>query len=158
MAHEQLGGPKAGLEPEVVQRLLGACQDAKRFAYCPYSRYPVGAALLTSEGKIFTGEEAGSSAPRPAWPREMGVGGKLRPLLGSQAEPPNPPGSPPLAPERQGWGSQPRWLRNSAKVASGRISGVAAVTARARDPGRCGLATSCFNASDILVAPDRLQC
>ncbi|KAM3824305.1 cytidine deaminase isoform 2-T2 [Vipera latastei] len=55
MAHEQLGGPKAGLEPEVVQRLLGACQDAKRFAYCPYSRYPVGAALLTAEGKIFTG-------------------------------------------------------------------------------------------------------
>ncbi|XP_070812128.1 LOW QUALITY PROTEIN: cytidine deaminase [Pituophis catenifer annectens] len=55
MAHEQGGSPRAGLEPEGVQLLLVACQEAKRFAYCPYSKYPVGAALLTSEGKIFTG-------------------------------------------------------------------------------------------------------
>uniref|UniRef100_A0A8C5WQZ4 Serine/threonine-protein kinase PINK1, mitochondrial n=1 Tax=Laticauda laticaudata TaxID=8630 RepID=A0A8C5WQZ4_LATLA len=55
MAHEQQGSPMAGLELETVQHLLAACQKAKRFAYCPYSNYPVGAALLTSEGKIFTG-------------------------------------------------------------------------------------------------------
>ncbi|XP_026576697.1 cytidine deaminase [Pseudonaja textilis] len=55
MAHEQRGSPAAGLELETVQRLLAACQKAKSFAYCPYSKYPVGAALLTSEGKIFTG-------------------------------------------------------------------------------------------------------
>lgn len=122
MAHEQLGGPKAGLEPEVVQRLLVACQDAKRFAYCPYSRYPVGAALLTAEGKIFTGEEAGSSASWPTWPREGGwVGAKRWPLLGSQAEPPSPPCSPSLPPDRKGWVGQPRCLRNSAKGASGKI-------------------------------------
>ncbi|XP_034280181.1 cytidine deaminase [Pantherophis guttatus] len=55
MAHKQGGSPRAGLEPEGVQLLLVACQEATRFAYCPYSKYPVGAALLTSEGKIFTG-------------------------------------------------------------------------------------------------------
>ncbi|KAG8142466.1 hypothetical protein E2320_006369, partial [Naja naja] len=54
MAHEQRVSPMAGLELGMVQRLLAACQKAKRFAYCPYSKYPVGAALLTSEGKIFT--------------------------------------------------------------------------------------------------------
>ncbi|XP_032087523.1 cytidine deaminase [Thamnophis elegans] len=55
MAQEQRGSPRDGLHPEGLQRLLAACQEAKRFAYCPYSKYPVGAALLTAEGKIFTG-------------------------------------------------------------------------------------------------------
>ncbi|XP_070614327.1 cytidine deaminase [Erythrolamprus reginae] len=56
MAHKQQGPvPRGSLQPEGVQRLVAACQEAKRFAYCPYSKYPVGAALLTSEGEIFTG-------------------------------------------------------------------------------------------------------
>ncbi|XP_007423177.1 cytidine deaminase isoform X2 [Python bivittatus] len=61
MAHQQQsvlqasGRPGTAVGPEAMQRLLAACQEAKRFAYCPYSKYPVGAALLTSEGKIFTG-------------------------------------------------------------------------------------------------------
>jgi cytidine deaminase len=37
---------------------LTLCKQAaevRKFAYAPYSRYPVGAALLTSTGKIYTG-------------------------------------------------------------------------------------------------------
>ncbi len=38
-----------------TQRLLEAAREAQAHAYAPYSHYPVGAALLTSEGQIFTG-------------------------------------------------------------------------------------------------------
>ncbi len=37
---------------------LALCKQAaevRKFAYAPYSKYPVGAALLTSTGKIYTG-------------------------------------------------------------------------------------------------------
>lgn len=37
------------------QQLIEAAKDVSRFAYCPYSRYPVGAALLTFDDKIYTG-------------------------------------------------------------------------------------------------------
>uniref|UniRef100_A0A9L0TJZ7 Cytidine deaminase n=3 Tax=Equus TaxID=9789 RepID=A0A9L0TJZ7_HORSE len=43
------------LEPEQVQQLLLSCQEAKKSAYCPYSHFPVGAALLTLDGRIFSG-------------------------------------------------------------------------------------------------------
>ncbi len=36
-------------------KLLAAAKKAQGFAYAPYSRYKVGAAVLTSRGKIFTG-------------------------------------------------------------------------------------------------------
>ncbi len=36
-------------------RLLRAARRAQRNAYAPYSRFPVGAALLTKNGKIYTG-------------------------------------------------------------------------------------------------------
>ncbi|XP_037355878.1 cytidine deaminase [Talpa occidentalis] len=52
MAQER---PAAGLEPQQVQRLLLTCQEAKKSAYCPYSHFPVGAALLTRDGRIFSG-------------------------------------------------------------------------------------------------------
>ncbi|KAG2457941.1 CDD deaminase, partial [Polypterus senegalus] len=39
----------------VVKELILKCQQARARAYCPYSKYPVGAALLTKEGKIFQG-------------------------------------------------------------------------------------------------------
>ncbi|XP_033012397.1 cytidine deaminase [Lacerta agilis] len=58
---QQLGGasnptvPSSALGPEQVKLLLAASEEAKQFAYCPYSNYPVGAALLTSDGKIFSG-------------------------------------------------------------------------------------------------------
>ncbi|XP_060266727.1 cytidine deaminase isoform X1 [Ovis aries] len=52
MAQER---PSLVLEPQHVQRLLLSCQEAKKSAYCPYSRFPVGAALLTGDGRIFSG-------------------------------------------------------------------------------------------------------
>jgi cytidine deaminase len=35
---------------------------AKEFAYCPYSHFPVGAALLTASGRIYTGCNVESSS------------------------------------------------------------------------------------------------
>lgn len=35
--------------------LLNAAMEARKFSYAPYSHFNVGAALLTREGKIFTG-------------------------------------------------------------------------------------------------------
>ncbi|XP_006862468.1 PREDICTED: cytidine deaminase [Chrysochloris asiatica] len=43
------------LKPEHIQQLLLSCLEAKKSAYCPYSHFPVGAALLTREGRIFLG-------------------------------------------------------------------------------------------------------
>ncbi|WP_227764319.1 cytidine deaminase [Zhaonella formicivorans] len=37
------------------QELIQAALDAKKHAYVPYSKFPVGAALLTKSGKIYTG-------------------------------------------------------------------------------------------------------
>ncbi|XP_016070071.1 PREDICTED: cytidine deaminase [Miniopterus natalensis] len=47
--------PAYVLDPEYIQQLLLCSQEAKKFAYCPYSHFPVGAALLTRDGKIFSG-------------------------------------------------------------------------------------------------------
>ncbi|EAW94933.1 cytidine deaminase, isoform CRA_c [Homo sapiens] len=47
--------PACTLKPECVQQLLVCSQEAKKSAYCPYSHFPVGAALLTQEGRIFKG-------------------------------------------------------------------------------------------------------
>jgi|GEM_PF-394616 len=38
-----------------VERLIEAAVQAQKRAYCPYSRYPVGAAVLTDSGRIFAG-------------------------------------------------------------------------------------------------------
>ena len=43
------------LTNEVKQDLIEAARKARTQAYAPYSRYPVGAALITSSGKVFTG-------------------------------------------------------------------------------------------------------
>ncbi|XP_069597108.1 cytidine deaminase isoform X1 [Ranitomeya imitator] len=48
-------GDGGGLEPEVIQRLIQKSQEAKAFAHCPYSRFRVGAALLSPDGRIFLG-------------------------------------------------------------------------------------------------------
>lgn len=37
------------------QRLIKAAQKAASRAYCPYSKFPVGAAILSSAGSIFAG-------------------------------------------------------------------------------------------------------
>jgi cytidine deaminase len=36
-------------------RLMGEARKARRMAYAPYSHFPVGAALLTAEGRVFHG-------------------------------------------------------------------------------------------------------
>lgn len=42
-------------DPETLIHLLGMAKEASANAYAPYSRFPVGAALLTADGKIITG-------------------------------------------------------------------------------------------------------
>ena len=39
----------------VLKKLLAAAQAARRHAYAPYSKFRVGAAVLTMDGKIFNG-------------------------------------------------------------------------------------------------------
>uniref|UniRef100_A0A669QQE6 Cytidine deaminase n=1 Tax=Phasianus colchicus TaxID=9054 RepID=A0A669QQE6_PHACC len=46
--------PCCVLGSECLQLLLRRCREAKDCAYCPYSRFPVGAALLTAGGEIFS--------------------------------------------------------------------------------------------------------
>lgn len=46
----------AAPQGEHLQLLLRRSREAKNCAYCPYSRFPVGAALLTASGEIFSGK------------------------------------------------------------------------------------------------------
>lgn len=42
--------------PSVIrQKLIQTAKHAQKAAYCPYSRYPVGAAVLTESGRIYPG-------------------------------------------------------------------------------------------------------
>ena len=43
------------MEKAQQQKLIDAAVDAQKKAYAPYSHYKVGAAVLTEEGKIYTG-------------------------------------------------------------------------------------------------------
>jgi cytidine deaminase len=47
--------PTEKLSQEQRQRLLQSAREAMQRAYAPYSHFKVGAALLTSEGRIFSG-------------------------------------------------------------------------------------------------------
>ena len=38
-----------------IERLIETAVQAQKRAYCPYSRYPVGAAVLTAGGRVFPG-------------------------------------------------------------------------------------------------------
>jgi cytidine deaminase len=48
-------GPSPALDPETARALLGRAREARRNAYAPYSHFPVGAALLARDGRVFTG-------------------------------------------------------------------------------------------------------
>ncbi len=43
------------IEEEKKERLIKRAKDARKNAYAPYSGFKVGAALLTSDGSIYTG-------------------------------------------------------------------------------------------------------
>jgi len=43
------------MEKETVLKLVKAAVEAKEKAYAPYSNYHVGAAVLTTDGTVFTG-------------------------------------------------------------------------------------------------------
>eukprot|EP00066_Takifugu_rubripes_P015757 XP_011605023.1 PREDICTED: cytidine deaminase-like [Takifugu rubripes] len=40
---------------DLIKELVSKCLQARNAAYCPYSRFPVGAAVLTPDGAIITG-------------------------------------------------------------------------------------------------------
>src|SRR6516162_4778763 len=40
---------------DLVQELVRAARAASERAYCPYSHFPVGAAVLTEAGRVFAG-------------------------------------------------------------------------------------------------------
>jgi cytidine deaminase len=40
---------------KAIERLIETAVQAQKRAYCPYSRYPVGAAVLTEGGRVFAG-------------------------------------------------------------------------------------------------------
>ena len=41
--------------PRAIARLIASAISAQKSAYCPYSRYPVGASVLTESGRIYSG-------------------------------------------------------------------------------------------------------
>jgi len=47
--------PKTVIPKPVRDLLVRAAREAAAKAYCPYSHYPVGAAVLTQDGRIYTG-------------------------------------------------------------------------------------------------------
>ncbi|MFN2363451.1 MAG: cytidine deaminase [Halarsenatibacteraceae bacterium] len=43
------------MDKEIIEKLKQKAQEAREQAYVPYSEFPVGAALLTVNGNIYTG-------------------------------------------------------------------------------------------------------
>jgi cytidine deaminase len=84
----------------VADRLVEAARAAQEHAYCPYSRYRVGAALETDDGLLFTGcnvENASYGlticAERSAVFSAVSAGARRfrRIVVATDSEPPGPP-------------------------------------------------------------------
>ncbi len=43
------------LAPTTIRRLVATARQARTHAYAPYSRFAVGAAVLTADGRVFSG-------------------------------------------------------------------------------------------------------
>ncbi len=43
------------LNPDQISQLINAACEVRKWSYTPYSKYPVGAAVLTTSGKIYDG-------------------------------------------------------------------------------------------------------
>ena len=43
------------MDQNQIEALVDAARDVRQHAYCPYSHFPVGCALLSQDGKLFTG-------------------------------------------------------------------------------------------------------
>ncbi len=50
------------LNPDQITELIEAASQVRRWAYVPYSKYAVGAAVLTSSGKVYDGINVESAA------------------------------------------------------------------------------------------------
>ena len=50
------------LTNETKAQLIQAASDARQWAYVPYSKYSVGAALLTASGRVYDGVNVDSAA------------------------------------------------------------------------------------------------
>jgi cytidine deaminase len=86
--------------PPELERLRAAADAARANAWCPYSRYPVGAALETDAGDVFAGcnvenasYPAGSCAERVALGAAIAAGARrfTRLVITSAAIQPTPP-------------------------------------------------------------------
>ena len=43
------------VEDSMIKEMKAIAKQASKNAYCPYSKFPVGAAVLTKDGKVFSG-------------------------------------------------------------------------------------------------------
>ena len=50
------------LDPRTAASLLEQAREARAHAYAPYSHFPVGAALLAEDGRVFTGVNVENAA------------------------------------------------------------------------------------------------
>jgi cytidine deaminase len=84
----------------VADRLVDAARAAQEHAHCPYSRYRVGAALETGDGRVFVGSNVENAsyglticAERSAVVSAVSAGVRnfRRIVIASDSEPPAPP-------------------------------------------------------------------
>jgi cytidine deaminase len=84
----------------VADRLVEAARAAQEHAHCPYSRFRVGAALETGDGRVFVGSNVENAsyglticAERAAVVSAVSAGARnfRRIVIASDSEPPAPP-------------------------------------------------------------------